>query len=88
MQANINLYFKKIQINLNKNQDADELRDALRIFDSDGSGYFTLEQLKKFLFAYGEKLDEDEFKDLAKSITIQSDGTINHGNYYNFMKNN
>ena len=53
--------------------------------DKSGNGYFTIDQIKKVLFTYGEKLDEDEFKEFTKSITIQTDGSINNGNFMNYL---
>lgn len=56
---------------------AQELRDAFDAFDSLGNGYFTLEQMKSVLLGMGEKLDEQDFKEICKVITVKADNTIN-----------
>ena len=38
----------------------------------------TVDQLRSVLMNFGEKLDEEEIKELTKAITIQTDGTINY----------
>ena len=58
------------------------LRDAFEALDTLGNGYFTVEQLKQILLTTGEQLDEQDFKELCKSVTVQADETINYeGNY-------
>ena len=54
-----------------------EIRNALEVFDPTGNGFFTVDQLKSMLLEFGENLEEDEFKEFTKTITIQPDGTIN-----------
>ena len=54
-----------------------ELRKAFDVFDPTNNGFFTPDQLKKFLTELGEILDETDFKEFMKSITVQPDDTIN-----------
>jgi Ca2+-binding EF-hand superfamily protein len=47
----------------------------------------TINQLREVLLGFGEKLDDDEFKELIKSISVQSDGTINNDGNLNKIYN-
>lgn len=68
-----------------KANDPQELRQAIEVFDPIGNGYFTVEQLKSFLLSLGEPLDEDDFKEILKTIAVQPDGTVNtEGNFFYF----
>ncbi|CAF0704883.1 unnamed protein product [Brachionus calyciflorus] len=60
-----------------KEIDPTELRNAIEVFDPIGNGYFTIEQFKNTLLNLGESLEEDDFKEILKTITVQPDGTIN-----------
>lgn len=70
-----------------KTNDPQELRQAIEVFDPIGNGYFTVEQLKSFLLSLGEPLDEDDFKEILKTITVQPDGTVNTEGKPYFLKN-
>lgn len=60
-----------------KSRNPQELRQAIDVFDPIGNGYFTIEQLKSLLLSIGEPLNEDDFKEILKTVTVQPDGTIN-----------
>ena len=55
-----------------------ELRDAFSVFDREGNGFLTVEQFKSMLSSLGEKLTEDEIKEIMKDCTVNGDGTINY----------
>ena len=55
-----------------------ELRSAFEVFDKDGNGYLTVDELKKVLSTYAEKLSDDELKEFLKDCNIATDGTINY----------
>ncbi len=55
-----------------------QLQIAFEMLDPKNNGFMTVDQLKKILLNLGEKIDEDDFKELLKSVTVQPDGTINN----------
>lgn len=69
--------FIKILKNTWKEVDAQELRSAIEVFDPVGNGYLTVDQFKNSLLSLGEALDEDDFKEIVKTVNVQPDGTIN-----------
>ena len=75
--------FKKLLPKVWKDENPEkELRNAFDVFDPTNNGFFTPDQLRKFLMGFGENLDENDFKDFMKSITVQPDDTINvEGSY-------
>lgn len=64
-----------------KDQDTEqELRNAFNVFDKDGSGTISAEELRlvlKTLKTPGEKdVDDDEINDMIKQADVNGDGTI------------
>ena len=70
--------FKKILPKVWKEEDPiKELRNAFDVFDPTNNGFLTPEQLKHVMMGFGENLDENDFKELMKTIPVQPDDTIN-----------
>ncbi len=60
------------------NDQMQQLQTAFEMLDPKANGFLTVDQLKKILLNLGEKIDEDDFKELLKNIPVQPDGTINN----------
>ena len=54
------------------------LEDAFKAIDTEDAGYLSVDQLKDALVGFGEKMDEEEFKEFLKNVPIQTDGNINN----------
>ena len=53
-----------------------ELRQAFRLFDSDGDGFITFEDLKRVMRNCGEKLSETELKNMFTKADINRDNLV------------
>ncbi|XP_062554494.1 calmodulin-beta-like [Armigeres subalbatus] len=56
----------------------EELRDAFKIFDKDGDGFLTVDELSAVMKNFGERLSDDELADLLDEADIDGDGKINY----------
>jgi len=65
--------------------EAKELQDAFKVIDKDDMGYLSVEQLREVLAGFGEKFDDEEFKEFIKTIPVQSDGNINNSGKNSFV---
>lgn len=52
------------------------LRDAFRIFDSEGSGAIQLEMVKEILTLLGHEVDDNELDEVMEEFDEDENGTI------------
>ena len=70
----VNIMEKKIE----NVEDEEEILSAFRIFDNDGSGLISAEELREALTSLGEKLTQEEVDDLFSEAEIGEDGFFNY----------
>lgn len=62
-----------------KNDDAEEeVREAFKVFDREGTGLINAVHLKHAMTTIGEKLTEEEVNDMLKEADTRNDGHINY----------
>ena len=69
----------------------EEIRDAFRIFDKDGNGLISANELKHIMANLGEKLTDEELDEMMREADTNGDGQIDYegeeniaNNYYEF----
>jgi calmodulin len=63
----------------------EELREAFKVFDKDGSGYISARELSHVMANLGEKLTEEEVDEMIKEADTNGDGQICYeGNVIHF----
>jgi len=67
------------------NNAEDEIREAFRVFDSDGNGFINRQELRIVMMNMGEKLNEEEIECLIDDVDIDGDGQINYEEFYIMM---
>lgn len=60
-----------------------ELKEAFRIFDRNGNGLISADELRAALESFGEKMSEEELDELLREADINCDGQID---YEEFVK--
>ncbi|XP_063683013.1 calmodulin-A-like isoform X2 [Bolinopsis microptera] len=66
--------------------DENQIRDAFEVFDKEGNGYLSLEQLKRALTTYGEAFTDNEAEEFFKEIDVDGDGTITADEFIQYIK--
>ena len=56
----------------------DEVLAAFRVFDGDGTGFVSADELREVLTSLGEKLTEEEVEELFSEGEIDANGFINY----------
>lgn len=59
-------------------QAEDELLGAFKVFDQDGNGYVSADELRDTLIKHGENISCDEAEDIVKTADLNGDGRINY----------
>jgi len=63
----------------------DEIREAFKVFDSDGNGFINRQELRYVMMNLGENMGEEEIEYLIDEIDIDGDGQINYEEFYTMM---
>lgn len=64
----------------------DELREAFSVFDKDGNGFISPEELKSALLNLGEKLEDHEIKAMIAAADRDGNGQIDYEEFIAMMK--
>lgn len=54
----------------------EEIVDAFRVFDKDGNGLISMDELREVMTSLGEKLTEDEVVEMMRDVDANGDGMI------------
>ncbi|KAL2193243.1 hypothetical protein P885DRAFT_72413 [Corynascus similis CBS 632.67] len=63
-----------------------ELLEAFQVFDKDGSGTISSEELRNVLKSLGENLTDEELDEMIKLADRNGDGTIDYHEFASIMK--
>jgi calmodulin len=63
----------------------DEMLEAFQVFDVDGNGSITADELRQIFLNLGEKLTDEEITDMIKEADIDGDGEINYEEFVKMM---
>ncbi|XP_054710375.1 calmodulin-A-like, partial [Uloborus diversus] len=58
-----------------------ELREAFRVFDSDGDGFISPAELSQVMRQLGEKLSDDEVLDMIREADLNGDGRVDYNEF-------
>jgi Ca2+-binding EF-hand superfamily protein len=63
----------------------EEMLEAFQVFDTDGNGSITADELRQIFMNLGEKLTDEEITDMIKEADIDGDGEINYQEFVKMM---
>lgn len=66
-------------------QTKDEIKQAFRVFDKDGSGYVSSSELKMVMSKLGVNFTDDELNEMVLEADIDGDGQVCFEEFYNMM---
>ncbi|KIW04752.1 uncharacterized protein PV09_04478 [Verruconis gallopava] len=64
----------------------DELLQAFKVFDKDGSGTISAQELKELMISIGESLSKDEIDEMIREADKDGDGVIDYKEFVQLMK--
>ena len=63
----------------------EEMLEAFQVFDADGNGMISADELRQIMANLGEKLTQEEVEDMVKEADIDGDGQINYEEFVRMM---
>merc|ERR1719471_1928374 len=63
----------------------DEIREAFKVFDSNGDGFINRQELGYVMDNLGEKMEKEEIREAFKVFDSNGDGFINYEEFYMMM---
>lgn len=63
----------------------EEMMEAFQIFDSDGNGNISADELRQIMENLGEKLTQEEVEAMVKEADVDGDGQINYQEFCRMM---
>ena len=79
-------FIKLLSGKLQNPKDAEqELKEVFDVFDSDGDGSISSEELRHVMMNLGEKLSDDEVNELLREADANGDGGIDYGEFAEMM---
>lgn len=64
----------------------EEIREAFGVFDKDGEGTISAQELKHVLMTMGERLTQEEVELIIREADIDEEGNIRYEQFVNIMK--
>ena len=71
-------FIKMIAVYINNGMRKDTIREAFRVFDKDGDGGISREELRETLLRLGENPDEAELDEMFREADTNGDGKIDY----------
>jgi Ca2+-binding EF-hand superfamily protein len=62
-----------------------EILNAFRLYDEDGSGTISRDELKNVIELIGESMDDSEMEELVREADVNGDGNINYQEFVNMV---
>ncbi len=70
---------------MNEGNQENELMDVFMVFDKDGSGTISPDELRSAMRVIGEKLTDDEIEDAIKLADKSGDGEVDYDEFIQFV---
>ena len=66
----------------------EEIRQAFKVFDKDGNGFISQDELRQVMASLGQKLTDEEINEMINAADTDSDGLVNCDEFIKMMMPN
>ena len=67
-----------MSLNMRKSDSDAELREVFNVFDTNGNGYITSEELGNIMSSLGERMTDDDIEDMLREADLDGDGRVSY----------
>ena len=78
-------FFKLYHKKTHESNTESELKEAFRIFDADGSGAISHEEIKHIFTTLGERMTDEEVEEMIKIADRDHDGNIDYNEFVKML---
>jgi len=82
---NFDEFVKIMVVKMKDTESEEEIKEAFKVFDKDGTGVISAAELRHVMTNLGEKLTDTEVDDLIKEADVDGDGQINYEEFVKLM---
>jgi calmodulin len=80
-------FMRLMSMHVNDRDDEEDMMNVFRVFDKDGDGYITAEELKQAMLNLNEEVTDEDIEDMIREADDNGDGTVNYEEFIKMMKN-
>ncbi|XP_060577950.1 calmodulin-A-like isoform X2 [Ruditapes philippinarum] len=77
-EIDFNEYLEMMANRISDNGSADHIREAFKVFDKDGKGYLTADELRHIMTNLGERLPDEEVDEMLSIVDADGNGCIDY----------
>lgn len=70
---------------IKENEASNDIREAFRVFDRDGDGYISAEELTHVMSTLGENLTQEEIDEMIREADLDGDGRVGYEEFATMM---
>jgi calmodulin len=70
---------------LQDSEGEEEIREAFKVFDKDGTGFISAAELRHVMTNLGEKLTDEEVDEMIREADVDGDGQVNYDEFVKMM---
>ena len=71
---------------IKENEASNDIREAFRVFDRDGDGYISAEELTNVMSTLGENLSREEIDEMIREADLDGDGRVRRSSSFFLFK--
>ena len=70
---------------MGENDSRDDIRKVFKLFDEEGNGFLSIQDLKRVSKELGEMMDENELKEMIDRADADGDGKVSFDDFFQVM---